>query len=279
MSRQTISTITDKVVEGMAEWQNRPLDPVYPVIFIDAIHVKIRDGKVANRPIYVALAVTCEGRRDILGLWAGDARRGVGEGAKYWLHVLTEIKNRGVNDVLMVVCDGLSGLPDAVGAVWPQTITQTCVVHLLRNTFRYAGRQHFDAIAKALRPIYTAPTEAAAMERFLEFCETWGERYPAIVRLWENAWAEFVPFLSFDVEIRKIVCTTNAIESVNARIRRAVKARGHFPNEQAALKCVYMAIMSLDPTGTGQRRWSIRWKPALNAFDIAFDGRLSAGRK
>jgi putative transposase len=277
VSRQTISTITDKVVDGMTEWQNRPLDPVYPVVFIDAIHVKIRDGKVANRPIYVALAVTADGHRDILGLWAGDASAG-GEGAKYWLHVLTEIKNRGVNDVLMVVCDGLTGLPDAVTATWPATITQTCVVHLLRNSFRYAGRQHFDQVAKALRPIYTAPTEAAAMERFLEFAEIWGERYPAIVRLWENAWAEFVPFLSFDTEIRKIVCTTNAIESVNARIRRAVKARGHFPNEAAALKCVYMAIMSLDPTGQGRRRWAIRWKPALNAFDIAFDGRLSTGR-
>ncbi len=275
VSRQTISTITDKVLEGMAEWQNRPLDPVYPVLFIDAINVKIRDGKVANRPIYVALAVTCDGRRDILGLWAGDG----GEGAKYWLHVLTEIKNRGVGDVCMVVCDGLPGLPDAVTATWPPAITQTCVVHLLRNSFRYAGRQHFDAIAKALRPVYTAPTEAAAMERFLEFCETWGSRYPAIVRLWENAWAEFVPFLAFDVEIRKVVCTTNAIESVNARIRRAVKARGHFPNEQAALKCVYMAIMSLDPTGTGQRRWMMRWKPALNAFEMTFDGRLTAGRK
>jgi len=283
VSRQTISTITDKVVEGMAEWQNRPLDPVYPVVFIDAINVKIRDGKVANRPVYVALAVTCEGRRDILGLWAGEAPSvtggQVGEGAKYWLHVLTEIKNRGVSDVLMVVCDGLTGLPDAIAAVWPATITQTCVVHLLRNSFRYAGRQHYDAIAKALRPVYTAPTEAAATERFLEFCQAWGQRYPAIVRLWENAWAEFVPFLAFDVEIRKIICTTNAIESVNARIRRAVKARGHFPNEAAALKCIYLAIMSLDPTGTGQRRWTIRWKPALNAFDIAFDGRLSAGRK
>ena len=283
VSRQTISTITDKVIEGMAEWQNRPLDPVYPVIFIDAINVKIRDGKVANRPIYVALAVTCEGRRDILGLWAGEAPSVTGapggEGAKYWLHVLTEIRNRGVSDVLMVVCDGLTGLPDAISTVWPQTITQTCVVHLLRNSFRYAGRQHYEAIAKALRPVYTAPTEAAATERFLEFAEAWGQRYPAIVRLWENAWAEFVPFLAFDVEIRKIICTTNAIESVNSRIRRAVKARGHFPNEQAALKCVYLAIMSMDPTGTGQRRWSMRWKPALNAFDMAFDGRLSAGRR
>jgi putative transposase len=275
VSRQTISTITDKVLDGMAEWQNRPLDPVYPVIFIDAINVKIRDGKVANRPIYVALAVTCEGRRDILGLWAGDG----GEGAKHWLHVLTELKNRGVNDVLMVVCDGLTGLPEAIEHVWPQAVTQTCVVHLLRNSFRYAGRQHWDAIAKALRPVYTAPTEAAAMERFLEFAEAWGSRYPAIVRLWENAWPEFAPFLAFDAEIRRVVCSTNAIESVNARIRRAVKARGHFPNEQAALKCVYMAIMSLDPTGTGRRRWMMRWKPALNAFEIAFEGRLAAGRK
>jgi putative transposase len=275
VSRQTISTITDKVLEGMAEWQSRPLDVVYPVIFIDAIHVKIRDGQVANRPIYLALAVTCEGHRDILGLWAGDG----GEGAKYWLHVLTELKNRGVADVLMIVCDGLSGLPDAISAVWPQTITQTCIVHLLRNSFRYAGRQHWDAIARALKPVYTAPTEAAAKERFAAFVETWGGKYPAIVRLWNNAWAEFTPFLAFDSEIRRVICSTNAIESVNARIRRAVKARGHFPNEQAALKCVYMAAMSLDPTGTGRRRWIMRWKPALNAFDIAFDGRLAAGRK
>jgi len=230
---------------------------------------------VSNRPIYVALAVTCEGHRDILGLWAGDG----GEGAKHWLHVLTELKNRGVEDVCMVVCDGLKGLPDAIEAVWPRAVTQTCVVHLLRNSFRYAGRQHYDAIAKALRPVYTAPTEAAATERFGEFAEVWGERYPAIVRLWENAWAEFVPFLGFDTEIRKVVCSTNAIESVNARIRRAVKARGHFPNEAAALKCVYMAIMSLDPTGQGRKRWMMRWKPALNAFEMTFDGRLAAGRK
>ncbi|WP_409062446.1 IS256 family transposase [Streptomyces sp. SYP-A7185] len=274
VSRQTISTITDKVLEGMAEWQNRPLDPVYPVIFIDAIHVKIRDGAVANRPIYVALAVTTEGRRDILGLWAGDG----GEGAKHWLHILTEIKNRGVGDVLMLVCDGLRGLPEAVETVWPATIVQTCVVHLLRNSFRYAARQDWDKIAKALKPIYTAATEDAALERFAGFADSWGKKYPAIVRLWENAWEEFTPFLRFDAEIRRIVCTTNAIESVNARIRRAVKARGHFPNEQAALKCVYMAIMSLDPTGKGQARWTSRWKTALNAFDITFDGRLSTAR-
>ena len=191
----------------------------------------------------------------------------------------TELKNRGVDDVLMAVCDGLTGLPDAIGQVWPRTVVQTCVVHLLRNSFRYAARQHWDAIAKALKPVYTAPTEAAAAERFLEFAEAWGGRYPAIVKLWENAWAEFVPFLAFDAEIRRVICSTNAIESVNARIRRAVRARGHFPNEQAALKCVYLAVMSLDPTGAGRKRWITRWKPALNAFDIAFDGRLSAGRE
>ncbi|MET7339668.1 IS256 family transposase [Nonomuraea sp. NPDC005650] len=271
VSKQTISTITDKVLDGMAEWQNRPLDGVYPVIFIDAIHVKLREGQVANRPIYVAMAVTVDGERDILGLWAGDG----GEGAKFWLHVLTEIKNRGVVDALMVVCDGLKGLPQAIEQVWPQAVVQTCVVHLLRASFRYAARQHWDAIAKALKPVYTAPTEAAALERFLEFAEVWGGKYPAIVKLWEDAWAEFVPFLNFDTEIRRVICSTNAIESVNARIRRAVKARGHFPNEQAALKCVYMAIMSLDPTGKGRKRWVTRWKAALNAFAITFEGRLT----
>ncbi len=277
VSKQTISTITDRVMDGMAEWQNRPLDPVYPVVFIDCIHVKIRDGQVANRPIYVALAVTVDGTREILGLWAGE--HGDGEGAKYWLRVLSEIKNRGTRDVCIVVCDGLKGLPDAVAQVWPQTIVQTCIVHLLRNSFRYASRKDWSAIAKDLKPVYTAPSEQAALDRFAEFSQRWEARYPAIVRLWTNAWAEFVPFLAFDTEIRTIICTTNAIESVNARIRRAVNARGHFPNEQAALKCVYLAVMSLDPTGVGRRRWSNRWKKALNAFEITFDGRLSAGRK
>ncbi len=273
VSKQTISTITDSVLERMTEWQNRPLDRVYPVVFIDCVNVKIRDGQVANRPVYMALAVTAEGTRDILGLWVGDGS----EGAKYWQHVLTEIKNRGVADVLMVVCDGLKELPESVTRVWPLTVVQTCVVHLLRNSFRYAGRQDWEKLAKDLRPVYTAPTEAAAAERFGEFQEKWGTKYRAVVRLWENAWAEFVPFLSFDAEIRKIICTTNAIESVNARIRKAVRARGHFPTDQAALKCVYLAIMSLDPKGTGTKAWTRRWKPALNAFDIAFDGRLTLG--
>jgi putative transposase len=277
VSKQTISTITDRVLDGMAAWQSRPLDPVYPVVFIDCINVKIREGNVANRPIYVALAVTVNGTRDILGLWAGE--HGDGEGAKYWLRVLSEIKNRGTRDVCLVVCDGLKGLPEAIETVWPAAITQACVVHLLRNSFRYASKKDWSAIAKDLKPVYTAPSEQAAVDRFADFAAKWEKRYPAIIRLWENAWAEFVPFLRFDTEIRTVVCTTNAIESINARIRRAVNARGHFPTEQAALKCVYLAIMSLDPKGTGQKRWSNRWKAALNAFEITFDGRLSAGRE
>ena len=278
VSRQQISDITDAVVERMGEWQNRPLDAVYPVIFIDAINVKIRDGQVANRPVYVALAVTCDGERDVLGLWAGE--HGDGEGAKYWLKVLTEIKNRGVTDVCMLVCDGLKHLPAAVAQVWPQTIVQACIVHLLRASFRYASKADWAAIAKALKPVYTAASEAEALDRFVEFADSaLGRKYPAIVRLWESAWAEFVPFLAFDREIRTVICTTNAIESLNSRYRRAVNARGHFPTEQAALKCLYLTTMSLDPTGRGRARWTNRWKAARNAFEITFDGRLSAGRK
>jgi transposase-like protein len=276
VSKQTITTITDRVMEGMAEWQSRPLDPVYAVVFIDAIQVKIREGQVANRPVYLALGVTADGTRDILGLWAGE--HGNGEGAKFWLRVLSEIKNRGTRDVLMVVCDGLKGLPDAVNSVWEKTIVQTCIVHLLRNSFKYASKRDWAEVAKDLKPVYTAPSEAAALDAFAEFSGKWEKRYPAIIRLWENAWAEFTPFLQFDNEIRTIICTTNAIESINARLRRAVNARGHFPTEQAALKCLYLAVMSLDPTGNGRKRWSNRWKGALNAFDITFDGRLSAGR-
>ncbi|MGI5185538.1 IS256 family transposase [Dactylosporangium sp. CA-152071] len=276
VSKETISTITDRVLDSMGEWQSRPLDRVYPVVFIDAIQVKIRDGQVANRPIYVALAVTADGHRDILGMWAGE--HGDGEGAKFWLRVLTEIRNRGTQDVCIVVCDGLKGLPDAVATVWPRTVVQTCIVHLLRNSFKYASRKDWTAIAAALKPVYTAPSEQAALDRFAEFAAAWEQKYPAIVRLWTNAWAEMVPFLAFHTDIRSIICTTNAIESLNARFRRAVNARGHFPNELAAMKILYLTVMSLDPTGRGRQRWSNRWKAALNAFEITFDGRLSNPR-
>ncbi|WP_370871426.1 IS256 family transposase [Pseudarthrobacter niigatensis] len=271
VSKDTISRITEKVIGEMTEWQNRPLDRVYPVMFIDAIHVKVRDGQVTNRPVYVAIGVSVNGERDILGLWAGDG----GEGAKFWLSVLTEIKNRGVEDVCITVCDGLKGLPEAINTVWERAVVQTCIVHLIRNTFRYAARQFWDEMSRDLRPVYTAPSEAAAKDRFVEFSGKWGKQYPAITRLWENAWSEFVPFLDYDVEIRRVICSTNAIESVNARYRRAVRARGHFPTEQAALKCLYLATRALDPTGKGRARWATRWKPALNAFAIAFDGRIN----
>jgi putative transposase len=270
VSRETISKITDAVLEEMAEWLNRPLDRVYPVVFIDAIVVKVRDGQVTNRPFYAAIGVTVDGKRDILGIWAGNG----GEGAKYWLQVLTEIKNRGVDDVCMVVCDGLKGLPDAIEATWPMAITQTCVLHLIRNTFRLASRRDWDAMAKDLRPVYTAVNEAAAAERLEEFHDRWGEAYPAIKGLWANAWTEFVPFLDYSPEIRRVIYSTNAIESLHARFRRATRARGHFPNDQAAMKCLYLVVRSLDPTGSGQERWMNRWKPALNAFAITFEGRL-----
>jgi transposase-like protein len=271
VSKDTISRITDKVIEEMTEWCNRPLESVYPVLFIDAIFVKVRDGQVTNRPIYVAIGVTCAGERDILGLWAGDG----GEGAKFWLSVLTEIKNRGTADVCIVVCDGLKGLPDAINTVWSRAVVQTCVIHLLRNTFRYASRKYWDQIAKDIRPVYTAATEAAAKERFTEFTAKWGAQYPAITQLWESAWSEFVPFLDYDVEIRRVICSTNAVESLNARYRRAIRARGHFPTEQAAMKCLYLVTRSLDPTGRGKARWAMRWKPALNAFAITFNGRIT----
>ena len=251
ISRETISKITDRVLDELGDWQNRPLDRVYPVIFIDAIVVKIRDGQVANRPVYTAVGVTVDGKRDILGLWVGTG----GEGAKYRLQVLTEIKNRGVDDACIAVCDGLKGLPESIEATWPLAVVQTCVLHLIRNTFRLASRADWDKMAKDLRPVYTAVNEADAQARLDEFHDRWGDKYPAIRTLWANAWSEFVPFLDYSPEIRRVIYSTNAIESLNARFRRATRARGHFPNEQAALKCLYLVVRSLDPKGTGQERW------------------------
>ena len=272
VSKETISRITDKVIEEMTDWCNRPLDGVYAAVFIDAVMVKVRDGQVANRPVYAAIGVSLEGERDILGLWAGSG----GEGAKFWMSVLTDLRNRGVRDVFFVVCDGLKGLPEVVGNVWPRAIVQTCIVHLIRNTFRLASKRDWDALKRDLKPIYTAVNAEAARAALGDLADKWGTRYPAIIRLWENAWSEFIPFLDYDAEIRTVLCSTNAIESLNARYRRAVKARGHFPTEQAALKCLYLVTRSLDPTGTGRTRWATRWKPAINAFAITFGDRFPA---
>ncbi len=272
VSKETVSRITDKVVEEMTEWANRPLDGVYAAVFIDAIMVKVRDGQVANRPIYAAIGVSLAGDKDVLGLWAGTG----GEGAKFWMSVLTDLRNRGIKDVFFLVCDGLKGLPEVVCNVWPLTTVQSCIIHLIRNTFRLASKRDWDALKRDVKPIYTAVNADAAAAALDDVADKWGTRYPAIIRLWRNAWAEFIPFLDYDVEIRRIICSTNAIESLNARYRRAVRARGHFPTEQAAMKCLYLVTRSLDPTGQGRTRWTMRWKPALNAFAITFADRWPA---
>jgi transposase-like protein len=272
VSKETVSRITDKVVEEMTEWANRPLQGVYAAVFIDAIVVKVRDGQVANRPVYAAIGVSLAGEKDVLGLWAGTG----GEGAKFWMAVLTDLRNRGVHDVFFLVCDGLKGLPEVVSNVWPLTTVQTCIIHLIRNTFRLASKRDWDALKRDVKPIYTAPNAAAARAALDELTERWGKKYGAVIRLWENAWNEFIPFLDYDVEIRQVICSTNAIESLNARYRCAVRARGHFPTEQAALKCLYLVTRSMDPTGQGRTRWTTRWKPALNAFAITFADRWPA---
>jgi transposase-like protein len=221
VSKDTISRITEKVAGELAEWSSRPLDPLYPVIFVDAIVVKVRDGQVRNTPFYVVMGVTTNGERDILGIWAGDGA----EGARFWLQVFSELKNRGVDDVLIAVCDGLKGLPEAITTTWDRTVVQQCIVHLIRNSFRYAGRQHRDAIVKALKPVYTAPSEAAATDRFADFTQAWGGRYPAIVKLWENAWAEnaAVP------RIRRGDQTGDLHDERDRRHQRPLPARGQRP--------------------------------------------------
>ena len=272
VSPDLISRVTDAVVEELTEWQNRPLDAVWPVIFIDALNVKIRDGIVANRPVYVAIGVDLEGAKHVLGLWVG---KGGGESAKFWLSVLAELRNRGVADVCILCCDGLKGLPDAVTATWPATIVQTCVVHLIRASLRYASKKHWPAISAALRPVYTAVDEAAAQAALADFADRFGARYPAIVRLWRAHWAEFTPFLAFPPEVRKVIYTTNLIESINARLRKVVRTRGHFPSEQAALKVLYLAVRNLDSfRGPSVGTRSSGWKQALQAFTIYFEGRI-----
>jgi putative transposase len=241
VSKETVSRITDKVIIEMQEWSARPLDSVYAAIFIDAIHVKIRDGQVANRPIYAAIGVTVDGCKDVLGLWAGTG----GEGAKFWMSVLTDLKNRGVVDVFFLVCDGLKGLPEVVENVWPLAAVQTCIIHLIRNTFRLTSKGDIDAIKRGIKPVYTAPNPDAAAAALDELEDKWGKKYSAMIRLWRNAWQEFVPFLDYDIEIRKLLCSTNAIESLNARYRRAVRARGHFPSEQAG----WIQLVSATPGG------------------------------
>ncbi|MFA6575846.1 MAG: IS256 family transposase [Nocardioides sp.] len=271
VSRDLVSTVTSKVVAEMKEWQARPLDPVYPVIIIDAIVLKVREGSVANRPVYVAMGVNLDGYRDVLGMWVGPSG---GEGAKQWINMLTDLKNRGILDACIVCCDGLKGLPEAINAVWPEAIVQTCVVHLVRNSLRYSSKQHWQKITGQLRRIYTAPTVEAAEFEFEIFAEEWGEKYPAMIKLWRNAWAEFVPFLDFPVEVRKIIYTTNAIESLNARFRAATRRRGHFPDEQSALKVLYLAVRHREVNRPNPSGRIVGWKNILNVLSMTYGDRL-----
>jgi transposase-like protein len=273
VSRETISKITDAVLPDMMAWQSRPLDRVYPVLLIDAIVIKVRDSQVANRPVYVVIGVNLEGERDVLGLWLGPTG---GEGAKQWMTMLTELKNRGVADALIVCCDGLRGLPEAIRVTWPEATVQTCVVHLVRNSLRYASKKYWAQITRELKEIYTASTVEAAEQRFQEFSEQWKPLYPAMIQSWENSWQEFVPFLEFPVELRRIVYTTNAIESLNARFRRAVRHRGHFPNEQAAMKVLYLVATTRRKNRADLIGQINSWKEILNALTIHYGDRLNA---
>lgn len=272
ISRETISKITDEILDDMVAWQSRPLDRVYPVLLIDALVIKVRDSQVANRPVYVAIGVNMDGERDVLGLWLGPTG---GEGAKQWMSMLSELKNRGVADALIVCCDGLKGLPDAIKVTWPDATVQTCVVHLVRNSLRYASKRHWTQITRALKEIYTAPTVKAAETRFVEFSKAWKPLYPAMIDSWERAWEDFTPFLEYPLELRKIVYTTNAIESLNARFRRAVRHRGHFPNDQAALKVLYLVATARRPNRENLTGRINGWKHILNTLTIHYGDRLA----
>lgn len=272
VSPELISKITDAVLPELRAWQSRPLDEMYPILYLDAIVVKVRtDGRVTNRPVYIAMAIDLDGAKHVLGLWLGKGD----EGAKYWLGVLTELRNRGVTDVLIACCDGLSGFADAIEAVWPHTVVQTCVVHLIRNSIRFCSWKDRREIVKALKPIYTAPTVEAAAEALDDFEAAWGNSYGGIVELWRRNWDRFIPFLDFDPAIRKIIYTTNAIESLNYQLRKVTKTKGSFPTDDAVLKILYLAIDTIGHHRGGELGTHTQgWKQALNALAIAYPGRL-----
>jgi putative transposase len=272
VSPELISKVTDAIIPELRAWQQRPLDSVYPILYLDAIVVKVRsDHVVVNRPVYIAMAVDVDGRKHVLGMWLGKGN----EGAKFWLGVLTELKNRGVTDVLVACCDGLSGFGDAIETVWPQTTVQTCVVHLIRNSIRYCSWKDRKPVTRALKPIYQAATVEAAATALDDFETEWGDKYPAIVDVWRRNWERFTPFLAFDPAIRKIIYTTNAIESLNYQLRKVTKTRGHFPTDDAVYKILYMAIRNIGNNRGGELGTGTQgWKQALNAFAISFPGRL-----
>lgn len=277
ISPELISKITDGVLPELRAWQSRPLDAVYPIMYLDAIVVKVRsDHVVVNRPVYISLGIDLEGRKHVLGLWLGKGD----EGSKFWLGVLTELRNRGVRDVLIVCCDGLTGFPEAIETVWPATTVQTCVVHLIRNAIKYCSWKDRKKVAAALKPVYTAPSVEAAADALDTFEIEWGDKYPAIVDLWRRNWERFTPFLAFDPAIRKIIYTTNAIESLNYQLRKVTKTKGHFPTDDAVLKIFYLAICNIGNDRGGELGTNTHgWKQALNALAITYPGRINLNQK
>jgi len=270
VSPTLISNVTEAVVEEVKTWQSRPLEAVYPILYLDALQVKIRDaGHVQNRAMYVAMGVKLDGDKEVLGLWAGQA-----EGAKFWLQVVTELKNRGVQDIFIACVDGLKGLPQAIETVYPQAQVQLCIVHLVRNCLNYVSWKERKTVAADLKPIYRAATSEDAWLQLEAFAEKWDDRYPNISQIWRRNWDQVTPFFAYPAEIRKVIYTTNAVESLNMSLRKVIKTRGSFPNEEAALKLLYLGLERV------AKKWTRPvqdWKAALNRFAILYQDRLPRG--
>ena len=269
VSPSLISEVTDAVIGEVQEWQGRPLEPLYPVVFFDALRVKIRDeGVVRNKAVYLALGVDRDGRRDVLGLWIEQT-----EGAKFWMKVVSDLRNRGVEDILIAVVDGLKGFPEAIGAVFPQTTIQTCIVHLIRNSLAYASWKDRKPVAAALRPVYTAATDTAAVAALEAFAGgPWGAKYPTIVQSWRRAWSQVIPFFAFAPEVRRIIYTTNAIESLHMQLRKIIKTRGHFPSDEAATKLLWLALRNVMKNWSRSAR---EWISAMNQFALMYPDRFT----
>jgi putative transposase len=266
VGRDLISRVTDAVMDDVREWAKRPLEDIYPIVFLDCMVLKIRDGgSVQRRALYLALGVTLEGERDVLGMWFQET-----EGAKFWMQVLADLKQRGVQDILIACVDGLTGFPDAIEAVFPKTTVQTCIVHLIRASLRYVPRREREQVARDLKPIYTAKDADQAQAELEAFDEKWGARFPVITQGWLNAWEHVIPFLAFPEEVRRVIYTTNAIEALNRQLRKAIKTKGSFPTEDSARKLVYLALQNAVPQWTRTRNWTT----ALLAFKIHFGDRV-----
>lgn len=269
VSPEFISSVTDAVMDEVLAWQSRPLEPMYPVVFFDALRVKIRaDGLVRNKAVYLALGVLPDGSRDILGLWIENT-----EGAKFWMKVFNDLKTRGVHDILIAVTDGLQGMEQALGAVFPRTTLQTCIVHLIRSSLDYANWKDRKALAAALKPVYTAPSAEAAAAELDAFDEgEWGRRYPRVAAAWRRVWERVIPFFTFPPAVRKVIYTTNALESVNAGLRKIIRTRGHFPSDEAATKLLWLVLRNIT---AGWTRAAHDWKAAMNQFAILYEERFT----